>query len=101
MKLLNNYFLNNIKKFPNKNYVVTDENKYSYKTTAIYVNKLITKLKKLNMKNGDILSLILPNCYEYILFFHACSKLGIVFNPYPDNLISIDLLISVIFGRKI
>ena len=103
MKLLNNYFLNNINKFPNKNYVVTDENEYSYKTTATYVNKLITKLKKINMKNGDILSLILPNCYEYILFFHACSKLGIVFNPYPDNLISIDLLkyISFVKPKKI
>ena len=92
MKILSNYLTYYSKKVPNKDYVIVDGNKYSYKDTEIYVNKLITKLKRLNKRKGDILSLILPNCYEYILFFHACTRLGIIFNPYPDNLISNDLL---------
>ena len=71
MKILNNYLTYYSKKTPNKDYVIVDDNKYSYKDTEIYVNKLITRLKKLNKKKGDVLSLILPNCYEYILFFHA------------------------------
>ena len=100
MKILNNYLTYYSKKTPNKDYVIVDGNKYSYKDTEIYVNKLITKLKRLNRKKGDVLSLILPNCYEYILFFHACTRLGIIFNPYPDNLISNDLLKYIKFANS-
>ena len=48
MKILNNYLTYYSKKTPNKDYVIVDDNKYSYKDTEIYVNKLITRLKKLN-----------------------------------------------------
>ena len=48
MKILSNYLTYYSKKVPNKDYVIVDGNKYSYKDTEIYVNKLITKLKRLN-----------------------------------------------------
>ncbi len=55
------------------------------------VNKTIDFFYKNNLREGDILSVILENSWIFILFYVACLKSGVIINPYPDNVESQDL----------
>src|SRR5262245_5688972 len=39
------------------------------------------KLHRLGLAKDDILACQLPNCWEFVVLYIACCKLGVVFNP--------------------
>ena len=49
-------------------------------------------LEKLGLTYGEIISIILKNSVEYILFYLATLRIGCIINPYPYNLESKDAI---------
>ncbi|SLM30891.1 hypothetical protein MTBBW1_2510009 [Desulfamplus magnetovallimortis] len=64
---------------------------YSFKELDKYVDKCVCLLKKKGCNIGDIVSLVLNNCFEYFILFCAALRIGLIINPFPYNLSSKDL----------
>ncbi len=43
-----------------------------------HVNALAAGLDKLGLKKGDVLALVLPNSFQYVISYYACAKLGVI-----------------------
>ena len=54
------------------------DNKINYKTFFFYFNQSAKALKQLGVKQGDIVSIMMPNTPEAIYVFYACNKIGAV-----------------------
>jgi long-chain acyl-CoA synthetase len=61
----------------------------SYRDLGIAINKAAAGLRKLGVRAGDRVALVLPNCPQHIIAFHAALRLGAVVvehNPlYTDR----------------
>jgi long-chain acyl-CoA synthetase len=42
------------------------------------VNRFATALAGLGLKKGDVLALMLPNSFQYVVSYYACAKLGLI-----------------------
>ncbi len=54
------------------------DNKINYKTFFNYIDQSARALKQLGVKQGDIVSIMMPNTPEAIYVFYACNKIGAV-----------------------
>jgi long-chain acyl-CoA synthetase len=65
--------------------------KYADRPAAWFLNSFITygeilghvdafaqSLRKLGLKKGDVVALVLPSCFQYIVAYYACAKLGVI-----------------------
>ena len=89
MKFANfNEFLNEKREQADKILMIDDEEnkEISYLETIQYANKTAQYLQSLGLKKGDKISIILPNCSEYIFILFGTLKLGSIFNPVNPNL---------------
>lgn len=43
-----------------------------------HVNRFATGLAKLGLKKGDVLAMMLPNSFQYVIGFYACARLGVI-----------------------
>jgi long-chain acyl-CoA synthetase len=50
----------------------------SFREMDRYVNALATSLHKLGLKKGDVVALVLPNSFQYVISYYACARLGLV-----------------------
>lgn len=70
-----------VKKYPDKIAVVDSRGK---KLTYAQLNDISTRLSlgflKLGFEKGDIVSVQLPNCVEYVCLYFAFARIGVVFN---------------------
>lgn len=61
----------------------------SYRELGTQINRVAAGLKKLGVKAGDRVALVLPNCPQHVVAFHAALRLGAVVvehNPlYTDR----------------
>ncbi len=61
----------------------------SYRELGTQISKVAAGLKKLGVKAGDRVALVLPNCPQHVIAFHAALRLGAVVvehNPlYTDR----------------
>lgn len=64
---------------------------YSFKEIDDLVDRAASYLKQNGCNPGDIISVILNNCLEYIILFFAAIRLGLIFNPFPISLSSRDI----------
>ncbi|MEW5010883.1 MAG: AMP-binding protein [Cycloclasticus sp.] len=53
----------------------------SYKQLADLADRLAAGLLKKGIAKGDIVSFQLPNCWEFIVVYLACLRIGAVINP--------------------
>jgi long-chain acyl-CoA synthetase len=65
--------------------------KYADRPAAWFLNSFITygeilghvdafaqSLRKLGLKKGDVVALVLPSCFQYVIAYFACAKLGVI-----------------------
>lgn len=71
----------NAELFPDKEAIVFEKRRITYKELNERVNALANALLKLGIKKGDIVSILLNNCSEYIEITFAVNKIGAVWLP--------------------
>lgn len=50
----------------------------SYNELGKHVNALATALHNLGLKKGDVVALLLPNSFQYVISYYACMKIGAI-----------------------
>ena len=50
----------------------------TYDEAGKYIDSLATALSNLGLKKGDCVSMLMPNCFQYVISFYACAKIGVV-----------------------
>jgi acyl-CoA synthetase (AMP-forming)/AMP-acid ligase II len=80
-KTLGEHFDEIVKKYSHKKAIVYKDQAITYSQLEEKVNKVAAGLIAAGLQKGDVLSVQLPNWPEFIYFFYAAIKSGIVFNP--------------------
>ena len=75
-----------LKTIPNKPYLISNDKVYTYSEIDKLIDATCTKLEKFGLLPGEIISIILKNSVEYVLFYLATLRIGCIINPYPYNL---------------
>jgi long-chain acyl-CoA synthetase len=50
----------------------------TYDEIGKYIDSFATALHNLGIKQGDTVAFLLPNCFQYVISFYACAKLGVI-----------------------
>ncbi|HXD30279.1 MAG TPA: long-chain-fatty-acid--CoA ligase [Pyrinomonadaceae bacterium] len=72
-----------VKTSPDKNFLSSEDDgrHFTYAEFAQAVNRTAALLASLGVGKGDVVSLLMPNCAEYIIAYFACWKLGALAGP--------------------
>ena len=70
---------------------------YTYKELHIRSNILANSLLVKGLKKGDVVSVILGNCVEFMEIYFACAKIGVIFTPLNYRLTPRELKYQVDF----
>ncbi|MBM4331377.1 MAG: long-chain fatty acid--CoA ligase [Deltaproteobacteria bacterium] len=71
----------NARKFPNKEAVIFEDRRLTYKRMEERVDALAKGLQQLGLKKGDTVAILILNCLEYFEITFAVNKLGGVWLP--------------------
>ncbi len=71
----------NVEKFPDKEAIIFEERRLTYKQLGERVDGLAQGLRQLGLKRGDVVAILLLNCPEYLEVTFAVNKLGGVWLP--------------------
>ena len=63
---------------PERTAIIARHTRISYGDLVARVNSLATSMRRLGLKKGDRIGLLMPNCPEFIISFYAAMKLGII-----------------------
>lgn len=66
------------KEYPNLNAIWFLDTKMTYATLNDKINSFATALANLGLKKGDVVALMLPNSFQYVIGYYACAKLGLI-----------------------
>jgi len=66
--------------------IVDGAKRFTYAEMALRVRRLATHLAKVGVKKADVVSIIAPNCSEFVEIYFACAMLGAVLNPINHRL---------------
>jgi len=66
-----------VKKFPEQKVIWFLDQFMTYRELDNLVNRLATGLHKLGIKKGDVVALMLPNSFQYVISYYACQRLGV------------------------
>lgn len=50
----------------------------TYREILGHVDALAQSLRRLGLRKGDVLALVLPSCFQYVIAYYACAKLGVI-----------------------
>jgi long-chain acyl-CoA synthetase len=50
----------------------------TYEEAGKAIDSFATGLHNLGLKTGDVIGLLLPNCFQYVVAFYAAAKLGVI-----------------------
>ncbi len=75
---LGEFFERQRKKYPNDNIMYFIESWMTYEEAGQAIDSFATALHNLGLKTGDVVGLFLPNCFQYVISFYACAKLGVI-----------------------
>jgi len=75
---LGEFFETQRKKYPNDNIMYFIETWMTYEEAGQAIDSFATALHNLGLKTGDVVGLFLPNCFQYVISFYACAKLGVI-----------------------
>jgi acyl-CoA synthetase (AMP-forming)/AMP-acid ligase II len=73
---------------PNKQAVVFEDRRLTYKEYNHNVNRLANALLDMGIKKGDKISTLLPNCMEILEVYWAAAKIGAVAVPHSMLLLA-------------
>ncbi len=66
---------------PDRDYVIINEMKLSYKLVNLMARKAANSLSSLGVKKGDRVAIMAPNVPQYCIAWQACAKLGAIIVP--------------------
>jgi len=64
--------------FPDHNAIWFLDTHMTFRQLQDNVNRLATAIAKLGLQKGDVLALLLPNSFQYVISYYACMKLGVI-----------------------
>src|SRR3954469_9552825 len=69
--------------FPDKHFLFSeaDGRRFTYAEFDAAVNRAARMLAARGISKGDAVSLLMPNCAEYVIAYFACFKLGALAGP--------------------
>ena len=71
-------------KYPDKTAMIFNDQETSYSQLATAVTRLAGALYALGLRKGERVSLMLPNCPDFVIFYYAAMSLGaVVVNTNP------------------
>lgn len=79
--MLNQLLSKTAKVYPEKTAIVYDNRRINYHELYSQVIRFSKALKLLNVKQGDCVAIILPNCPEFIISFYAITQLKAIALP--------------------
>ncbi|PKN04382.1 MAG: hypothetical protein CVU74_07165, partial [Deltaproteobacteria bacterium HGW-Deltaproteobacteria-9] len=50
----------------------------SYKELLDAVDRFATGLDSLGLRKGDVAALVMPSCFQYVIAYYACTKIGVI-----------------------
>ncbi|KKM08058.1 hypothetical protein LCGC14_1727680 [marine sediment metagenome] len=75
---LGEFFDTQRKKYANNNMMWFLESFMTYEEAGKAIDSLANALYKLGLKKNDVLVLLLPNSFQYVISFYACAKIGVI-----------------------
>jgi acyl-CoA synthetase (AMP-forming)/AMP-acid ligase II len=72
--------------WPKHEAIVDGKRRLTYADVATRVRRLATQLARLGLKQGEVVSIIAPNCVEFIEAYFASAMLGSILNPINHRL---------------
>lgn len=66
------------KKYPNDKMMWFLESWMTYEEAGKAIDSFATALDHLGLKTGDVVAFLMPNCFQYVISYYACVKLGII-----------------------
>lgn len=50
----------------------------TYRELLAHVDALAAGLHAMGLKKGEVVALLLPSCFQYVISYYACAKLGVI-----------------------
>ncbi|MFX1314567.1 MAG: AMP-binding protein [Promethearchaeota archaeon] len=75
---LGQYFERQRKKYPNEPMMWFIESWMTYEEAGKAIDSLGTALHNLEIKKGDVIAFLMPNCFQYVISFYAAVKIGAI-----------------------
>ncbi len=75
---LSEFFETQRQKYPNEYIMRFLETWMTYEEAGKLIDVMATSLYKLGIREGDVIAILLPNCFQYVIVFYACVKLGAI-----------------------
>ncbi len=66
------------KKYASNNLIYYLGSWMTYDEVGNGIDKAATKFCDLGLKKGDVVALLMPNCFQYVICWYACNKIGVV-----------------------
>ncbi|WP_133140560.1 class I adenylate-forming enzyme family protein [Legionella genomosp. 1] len=82
--------------FPDKIALITEQQKVTYSELHQLSNRLAASFLAENIKKGDCIAFLLPNCMEIVLSYYACFMMGAI--ALPVNINFDDAMINNVFS---
>lgn len=64
--------------YPDENLIYFLGSFMTYEETGRSIDMVATKLHDIGLQKGDVVVLLMPNCFQYVICFYACNKLGVI-----------------------
>jgi len=86
-RTINDYFDTCVAKAPDKKALTAfrtgseEEVSFTYRELAAMADRIAVGLSKLGLGKNDVLSLQLPNWWQFTALYLACARIGVVVNP--------------------
>ncbi|MFX1527411.1 MAG: AMP-binding protein [Promethearchaeota archaeon] len=75
---LGEFFERQKKKYSDYNLMWFLDTWMTYNEAGKYIDSFATALHNLGVSKNDVVALLLPNCFQYVIAFYACAKLGAI-----------------------
>jgi len=75
---LGEFFERQRKKYADDNIMWFLETWMTYEEAGKAIDSFATALNNLGLKKGDVVAFLMPNCFQYVIAFYACAKLGVI-----------------------
>ena len=75
---LGEFFDRQRKKYSNDNFIYYLGSWMTYEETGEAIDIVATSLHNLGLRKGDVVALLMPNCFQYPICFYACVKIGLI-----------------------
>ncbi|MFX0072055.1 MAG: AMP-binding protein [Candidatus Hermodarchaeota archaeon] len=75
---LGEFFERQRKKHANERMMWFLQSWMTYEEAGKMIDSFATALSNLNVKKGEVVALLLPNCFQYVIAYYACAKIGAI-----------------------